>query len=116
MCGACTVLVDGLPQSGCLILAFTAEGRAIDTVEGLEAGDGSLSDLQEAFVRHTAFQCSYCTPGFLMAASRLLEDEPNADSDTVRKYLGGNLCRCGSYVKILAAVMDVLERRRERRA
>ena len=116
MCGACTVLVDGQPQSGCLILALNAEGRELTTVEGLEDEDGILNDLQDAFLRHTAFQCSYCTPGFLMASMRLLEDLPDATPDEVRHYLGGNLCRCGSYVKILDAVMDALASRRAARS
>jgi aerobic-type carbon monoxide dehydrogenase small subunit (CoxS/CutS family) len=116
MCGACTVLVDGQPQSGCLILAVSAEGRQLTTVEGLEDEDGILNDLQQAFLRHTAFQCSYCTPGFLMASMRLLEDLPDATRDEVQHYLGGNLCRCGSYVKILDAVMDALASRRAARS
>jgi aerobic-type carbon monoxide dehydrogenase small subunit (CoxS/CutS family) len=112
MCGACTVLVDGKPQSGCLILAVAAEGHQLGTVEGLEGPAGELSELQEAFLEHTAFQCSYCTPGFLLTASRLLEEHPDATEPQVRAYLSGNLCRCGSYVKILDAVMATLRRRR----
>jgi carbon-monoxide dehydrogenase small subunit/isoquinoline 1-oxidoreductase alpha subunit/xanthine dehydrogenase YagT iron-sulfur-binding subunit len=112
MCGACTVLVDGEPQSGCLILAVSAEGREITTVEGLEDASGELSDIQDAFIRHTAFQCSYCTSGFLLATKRLLEELPDASPHQVKTYLAGNLCRCGSYMKILDAVMDLLERRR----
>jgi aerobic-type carbon monoxide dehydrogenase small subunit (CoxS/CutS family) len=106
------VLVDGEPQSGCLILAVSAEGREITTVEGLEDASGELSDIQDAFVRHTAFQCSYCTSGFLLATKRLLEEIPDASPHEVKTYLAGNLCRCGSYMKILAAVTDLLERRR----
>jgi aerobic-type carbon monoxide dehydrogenase small subunit (CoxS/CutS family) len=110
MCGACTVLVDGTPLSGCLLLAGLAEGREITTVEGLEGPDGSLHPIQEAFVAHTAFQCSYCTPGFLLATKALLDEEPDPSRDDAKHYLAGNLCRCGSYVKILDAVMDAKER------
>lgn len=110
MCGACTVLADGLPVSGCLVLAQSAEGREITTVEGLESMSGELSDIQESFLRHTAFQCSYCTPGFLLATKRLLQELPDASPDDVKSYLSGNLCRCGSYFKILDAVIELLER------
>ena len=113
MCGACTVLVDGSPVSGCLLLAGLAEGREITTVEGLEGADGSLHPIQEAYVEHTAFQCSYCTPGFILATKALLDEQPDPTRDEAKHYLAGNLCRCGSYVKILDAVMDAKDRVRE---
>jgi carbon-monoxide dehydrogenase small subunit/isoquinoline 1-oxidoreductase alpha subunit/xanthine dehydrogenase YagT iron-sulfur-binding subunit len=116
MCGACTVLLDGEPVSSCLVLAPAAAGRDVRTVEGLAGPNGELSDIQQAFVDHTAFQCSYCTSGFLMTAVRLAEEHPDATHAEIRHYLAGNLCRCGSYVKILDAVADVLERRRAARA
>ncbi len=106
MCGACTVLVDGAPLSGCLLLAGLAEGKDIETIEGLEAPDGSLHPIQEAYVAHTAFQCSYCTPGFILATKALLDEQPDPTRDEAKHDLAGNLCRCGSYVKILDAVMD----------
>ena len=110
MCGACTVLVDGRPVSGCLLLAPLAEGKEILTVEGLEGPNGELHVIQQAYVDHTAFQCSYCTPGFILTTKALLEENPDPTEEEVKDYLAGNLCRCGSYVKILDAVMDAKER------
>jgi aerobic-type carbon monoxide dehydrogenase small subunit (CoxS/CutS family) len=106
MCGACTVLVDGVPLSACLLLAGLAVGNDILTVEGLEGPNGELHPIQEAYVEHTAFQCSYCTPGFILATKALLDEQPDPTRDEAKHYLAGNLCRCGSYVKILDAVMD----------
>ncbi len=106
MCGACTVLLDGKPVSGCLVLAPMAEGREILTIEGMEAPDGTLHPIQQAYVDHTAFQCSYCTPGFILTTKALLDEEPDPSRERATEYLAGNLCRCGSYVKILDAVMD----------
>jgi aerobic-type carbon monoxide dehydrogenase small subunit (CoxS/CutS family) len=110
MCGACTVLLDGEPVSGCLVLAATAEGRELATVESLAPDGVTLAPVQEAFADHTAFQCSFCTPGFLLTAQRLLEERPSASDEEIVEYLAGNLCRCGSYVKILAAVRSLTAR------
>jgi aerobic-type carbon monoxide dehydrogenase small subunit (CoxS/CutS family) len=110
MCGACTVLLDGEPVSGCLVLAATAEGRELATVESLAPDGVTLAPVQEAFADHTAFQCSFCTPGFLLTAQRLLEERPSASDEEIVDYLAGNLCRCGSYVKILAAVRSLTAR------
>ncbi|HSS73791.1 MAG TPA: (2Fe-2S)-binding protein [Gaiellaceae bacterium] len=101
VCGACTVLVDGLPMSGCLLLAPLAQGREIQTVESLGGDD----PMQRAFVETHAFQCGYCTPGMVLAARRLLEENPSPNEEDVRLGLAGNLCRCGSYVKIVEAVL-----------
>ena len=101
VCGACTVLVDGLPMSGCLLLAPLVQGREIRTVESLGGDD----PVQRAFVETHAFQCGYCTPGMVLAARRLLEENPSPTEEDVRLGLAGNLCRCGSYVKIVEAVL-----------
>jgi carbon-monoxide dehydrogenase small subunit len=105
VCGACTVLVDGLPVSGCTILAVDAHGKRVRTVEGL-AEDGRLSPLQSAFIDQAAFQCGFCTPGMLMAATALLEETPNPSRAEVVHGLEGNLCRCTGYEPIIAAVLQ----------
>jgi aerobic carbon-monoxide dehydrogenase small subunit len=110
MCGACTVLMAGKPVSSCLILAPLAEGKSILTVEGLTRTDGRLDPVQEAFLDHTGFQCAYCTPGFLLTTKVLLEENSDPSAEDVRAYLSGNLCRCGSYAKILDSVMAAGER------
>jgi carbon-monoxide dehydrogenase small subunit len=104
VCGACTVLVDGLPVSGCTFLAVDAEGRRVRTVEGL-AEDGRLNPLQQAFIDEAAFQCGFCTPGMLMAATALLEEHPSPTRADVIHGLEGNLCRCTGYEPIVAAVL-----------
>jgi aerobic-type carbon monoxide dehydrogenase small subunit (CoxS/CutS family) len=103
MCGACTVLLDGKPVSACLSLAVMAEGKKITTVEGLSQ-DERLHPVQQAYLDQAAFQCAYCTPGFILTTVALLEEYPDPDDETIRDYLAGNLCRCGSYINILEAV------------
>ncbi len=104
MCGACTVLVDGRAISSCLMFAQQAEGSQITTIEGLPEGD-HLHPIQQAYLDHAAFQCSYCTPGFILSTVALLQEHPDANADAAREYLAGNLCRCGSYGNILQAVL-----------
>ena len=103
MCGACTVLIDGKPFSSCLILAGQAAGREILTIEGL-GGKDTLHPVQQAFLDEGAFQCAYCTPGFVLSTVALLSENPTPDEEDIREYLSGNLCRCGSYQNILRAV------------
>jgi aerobic-type carbon monoxide dehydrogenase small subunit (CoxS/CutS family) len=103
MCGTCSVLVDGRAISSCLLLAVQAEGKAITTVEGLASGE-RLHPVQQAYIEHAAFQCAYCTPGFILSTIALLTEHPDPDDETIREYLAGNLCRCGSYPNILRAV------------
>lgn len=111
MCGACTVLLDGQPMSSCILLAALAEGKEITTIEGL-SDPGKLHPIQQAFIDHNAFQCSYCTPGFILSAKSLLAENPAPTVEQVRTYLAGNLCRCGSYYKIQEAVLDAAARLR----
>ena len=110
ICGACTVLLDRRPVSSCLLLAVQANGGAVTTIEALER-DGALSALQEAFLRHGATQCGYCTPGFLMTATALLEGNPSPSRADIVEALKGNLCRCTGYKKIIEAVESVAARR-----
>ena len=107
VCGACTVRIDGAAVRSCLTLAVQAEGRAVDTVEGLSGSDGELDDLQSAFRRHHALQCGFCTAGILMSASDFLERVAEPSETEVREMLSGNLCRCTGYSNIVAAVLEV---------
>lgn len=103
VCGACTVLVDGHPVSSCLLLAAYAEGKTITTIEGV-SGDGKLHPLQKAFLDNGAFQCGYCTPGMILMAKALLEQNPRPSAADIRRFMAGNICRCTSYVEIVRAV------------
>ena len=103
LCGCCTVLIDGRAVSGCLFLAAFVDGAEVVTIEHL-AADGQLSPVQEAFVECGAFQCGFCTPGFVLMAHALLKENPKPDEDEIRHYLSGNLCRCAAYPEIIEAV------------
>jgi carbon-monoxide dehydrogenase small subunit len=103
LCGCCTVLVDGRAVSGCLYLAAFVDGTEVVTVERLASG-GSLDPIQEAFVECAAFQCGFCTPGFVLMAGQLLQENPDPDDDDIRHYLSGNLCRCAAYPEIIDPV------------
>ena len=103
LCGCCTVVVNGKPVSGCLYLAAFVDGAKVQTVEGL-ASDDKLDPVQEAFIEAGAFQCGFCTPGFVLMTKKLLDAHPSPDDDQIRHYLAGNLCRCAAYPEIVRAV------------
>lgn len=106
VCGSCTALIDGRPVSSCLTLASNIEGRELTTVEGL-AQNGQLDPVQQAFLKHQAFQCGFCTSGMIMAVKGLLNAYPHPTQEQARDYLSGNLCRCGTYKEVLAAVQEL---------
>ena len=106
LCASCTVLVDGQPVSSCLMLSTNVEGNSVTTIEGLAQGD-RLDPVQETFLKYQAFQCGYCTSGMIMATKALLESNPHPSEEEVRDYLSGNLCRCGTYAEILAAIEEL---------
>jgi carbon-monoxide dehydrogenase small subunit len=115
-CGACSVLMDGRLVCSCLVLAPEAEGRRIETIEGMARG-GRLHPLQQKFIDHAALQCGFCTPGLLVAAKALLEVNPDPSESEARYWLAGNLCRCTGYDKVITAVLDAAaELRQVRRA
>ena len=105
-CGACTVILDGKSVKSCLILALQANGKEILTIEGLADGD-ELHPLQKAFIEHGAIQCGYCTPGMILSAKALLDENPHPTEDEIRDALVGNICRCTGYVKIVKAISAV---------
>src|SRR5881392_245613 len=108
-CGACTVLVDGRRINSCLTLAVMKDGAQVTTIEGL-AKDGALHPLQQAFIEHDAFQCGYCTPGQICSAAGLLAEARAKDADEIRELMSGNLCRCGAYPNIVAAIHQAMGR------
>jgi aerobic-type carbon monoxide dehydrogenase small subunit (CoxS/CutS family) len=106
VCGACTILVDGRSTRSCLMLAVQAEGHELTTVEGLAPKDGTLNPLQQSFSDHHALQCGFCTPGFLMTVTELLQENEAPNEDEIRLRLSGNLCRCTGYQNIVEAVKE----------
>ncbi len=107
-CGACTVLMDGKPVNACLILAPRVEGKEIETVEGLGSRE-ALHPLQKSFINHGAIQCGFCTPGILMSAKSLLEENPNPTTEEIKEAISGHLCRCTGYHQIVEAIKKASE-------
>jgi carbon-monoxide dehydrogenase small subunit len=113
LCGCCTVLVNNLAVSGCLFLATAVDGADVVTIEHLGSGD-KLDPIQEAFIEQGAFQCGFCTPGFILMTKQLLDAHPDPDDNQIRHYLAGNLCRCAAYPEIIQAVKSAARKRASR--
>lgn len=113
VCGACTVLIDGRSARSCITFAVQVDGRAVTTIEGIGPGGGTLGVLQEAFQRHHALQCGFCTPGMLTTLTELIDDTPDPTEAHVREVITGNLCRCTGYAGIVAATLDAARRIRD---
>ncbi len=111
LCGCCTVIVDGNAVSGCLTMATLVDGADVRTIEDTGA-DGKLDAVQQAFIETGAFQCGFCTPGFILMTRQLLDEHPNPDEDQIRHYLAGNLCRCAAYTEIIKAVKLAAKKRK----
>ena len=111
VCGACTLLVDGRPISACTTLALEIRGRSVLTIEGL-AADGQLHPLQEAFIEHGGFQCGFCTPGMILAAKALLDENPDPTEEELKHFMHGNICRCTGYKKIIESIMAAAKKMR----
>ena len=109
VCGACTVLIDGLPVSSCTTLAYEARGKNVTTIEGLERADGTLHPIQQAFIDEFAFQCGFCTPGMIMSAKALLDENPKPSRSEIIHHMDGNICRCTGYVPIVNAIQRAAE-------
>ena len=109
-CGACTVIVDEMAVKACSLLALQVNGRRIITVEGLASKDGKLHPLQEAFLKHSAFQCGFCTPGKLMSATAMLKENPHPTEEDIRRDMEGNLCRCTGYKQYIEAIKEVAKK------
>jgi carbon-monoxide dehydrogenase small subunit len=114
VCGACTLLVDGRPVSACTMLAFEVRERSVLTIEGL-AEDGKLHPLQEAFIEHGGFQCGFCTPGMILAAKALLDENPSPTEDQLKHFMHGNICRCTGYKKIIESIIAAAKQMRSAR-
>jgi carbon-monoxide dehydrogenase small subunit len=108
-CGACTILLEGLPTTSCLILAPQVEGKQVTTIEGLEKNP-LMMDLRESFIKNGAVQCGFCTPGMLLSAYSLLRDNPNPTDEEIKKGIVGNICRCTGYTKIIQAILETAEK------
>ena len=113
-CGACTVIMDGKTVNSCLVLAAEADGKEITTIEGLTDGD-NLHPIQEAFIEHGGIQCGFCTPGMIMSAKALLDENPNPTEEEIRKGIAGNLCRCTGYTKIIESIKAAAQKQIDRK-
>ncbi len=113
VCGACTVLVDDLPVSACTLLAYEVRDRNVLTIEGLARPDGTLHPIQQAFIDEFAFQCGFCTPGMILSAKALLNENPKPTEADIAHYMDGNICRCTGYVPIVKAIQRAAERMKE---
>lgn len=113
-CGACTVIIDGKTANSCITLAASMEGRELVTIEGLRKGE-ELHPMQQAYIDHTALQCGFCTPGFIMSSVNLLERNPNPTREEIQEGISGNVCRCTGYEQILQAVEDVRDQKYEKK-
>ncbi|MGE5215912.1 MAG: (2Fe-2S)-binding protein [Chloroflexota bacterium] len=109
VCGACTVLIDGLPVSSCTTLAYEARAKNVTTIEGLERPDGTLHPIQQAFIDEFAFQCGFCTPGMIMSAKALLDENPKPSRNEIIHHMDGNICRCTGYAPIVNAIQRAAE-------
>lgn len=109
-CGACTVIVDGRPVNSCIYLAAAVDGKEVLTIEGLAAPDGTLHPLQQSFVENGGIQCGFCTPGMILSAKALLDENPNPDEEDIKHALAGNLCRCTGYTQIFQSIRAVVEK------
>jgi aerobic carbon-monoxide dehydrogenase small subunit len=115
VCGACTLLVDGHPVSSCTTLAFEVSGKRVETIEGLATKTG-LHPLQQAFIEHGGFQCGFCTPGMILAAKALLEENPDPSEEEIKRFMHGNICRCTGYKKIIESIRAAAKKMRPARS
>jgi aerobic-type carbon monoxide dehydrogenase small subunit (CoxS/CutS family) len=115
VCGSCTVLVDGLPVSSCTLLAYEARGKRVTTIEGVAEESGKLHPVQQAFLDHFSFQCGFCTPGMILAAKAMLDENSDVKDEEIVAHMNGNLCRCTGYLPILKAIRQAADEMRGRK-